>query len=160
MSEDKMHVLLIEDNPGDARLVEEMLKESGEDDFRAETRGSLQAGMRILSEGCGDQVILLDLELPDGSGLETLRRIAPFAEEASVVVITASQDERLGVEALKVGAIDYLIKGQIDGRQLRRIRTTLWSATTCRWSCTVSRCRMISRACTIAEVFCCLRNNR
>jgi len=66
-------------------------------------------------------VILLDLELPDGSGLETLRRIAPFAEEASVVVITGSQDERLGVEALKVGAIDYLIKGQIDGRQLRRI---------------------------------------
>ena len=121
MSEHKMHVLLIEDNPGDVRLVEEMLKESGADDFEMKHVGSLQAGMRILSEGCGNQVILLDLELPDGSGLETLRRIAAFAEEASVVVITGSQDERLGIEALKVGAIDYLIKGQIDGHQLRRI---------------------------------------
>jgi len=121
MSEDKMHVLLIEDNPGDARLVEEMLKESGTDDFELKQAGSLQSGLRILSEGCGNQVILLDLELPDVSGLETLRRIAPFAEEASVVVITGSQDERLGIEALKVGAIDYLIKGQIDGHQLRRI---------------------------------------
>lgn len=121
MSEDKLHVLLIEDNPGDARLVEEMLKESGTDDFELKQAGSLQSGLRILSEGCGNQVILLDLELPDVSGLETLRRIAPFAEEASVVVITGSQDERLGIEALKVGAIDYLIKGQIDGHQLRRI---------------------------------------
>lgn len=121
MSEDKLHVLLIEDNPGDARLVEEMLKESGTDDFELKQAGSLQSGLRILSEGCGNQVILLDLELPDVCGLETLRRIAPFAEEASVVVITGSQDERLGIEALKVGAIDYLIKGQIDGHQLRRI---------------------------------------
>ncbi len=121
MSEDKMHVLLIEDNPGDVRLVEEMLKESGADDFELKHVGTLQAGMRLLSEGCGNQVILLDLELPDGNGLETLRRIAPFAEEASVVVITGSQDERLGIEALKMGAVDYLLKGQIDGHQLRRI---------------------------------------
>jgi two-component system, cell cycle response regulator len=121
MSEDKMHVLLIEDNPGDARLVEEMLKESGTDDFELKQAGSLQSGLRILSGGCANHVILLDLELPDVNGLETLRRIAPFAEEASVVVITGSQDERLGIEALKAGAIDYLIKGQIDGHQLRRI---------------------------------------
>jgi len=120
-SADKMHVLLIEDNPGDVRLVEEMLKESGEDDFALRHVGSLQSGISLLSQDCGSQVILLDLELPDVSGLETLRRIAPFAEEASVVVITGSQDERLGIEALKVGAVDYLIKDQIDGRQLRRI---------------------------------------
>lgn len=121
MSEDKMHVLLIEDNLGDVRLVEEMLKGSAADDFVLRQVGSLRDGIHILSEGCGNQVILLDLELPDGSGLETLRRIAPFAEEASMVVMTGNQDERLGIEALKEGALDYLIKGQIDGRQLRRI---------------------------------------
>jgi two-component system cell cycle response regulator len=121
MAAGKIYVLLVEDNPGDARLVEEMLKEGGADDFALKHVDSLQEGLRILSQGCGNQVVLLDLGLPDENGLQTLRRIAPFAEDAGVVVITGPQNEKLGTEALKEGALDYLIKGQIDGCQLRRI---------------------------------------
>jgi two-component system, cell cycle response regulator len=121
MSEDKIHVLLVEDNPGDARLVEEMLKEGGTDDFVLKHVESLQEGMSSLSRGCASQVILLDLGLPDETGLQTLRRILPLAQDASVVVITGLQNEELGTAAIREGAHDYLIKGQIDGRQLRRI---------------------------------------
>jgi two-component system cell cycle response regulator len=121
MAEGRINVLLVEDNPGDARLVKEMLKGNGADDFALKHVESLQDGIRILSQGCGNQVILLDLGLPDENGLQTLRRIMPFAEDASVVVFTGLEDEKLGPEALKEGALDYLIKGQIDGRQLRRI---------------------------------------
>ncbi|MGB7848092.1 MAG: diguanylate cyclase [Candidatus Acidiferrum sp.] len=121
MSEDKTHVLMIEDNVGDARLVEEMLKECGADDFVLEHVESLQGGMRRLSQSYGTHVILLDLELPDERGLQTLRRIIPLVNDASVIVITGLQNEELGIAAIREGAHDYLIKGQIDGRQLRRI---------------------------------------
>jgi two-component system cell cycle response regulator len=120
MAEGRINVLLVEDNPGDARLVKEMLKGNGADDFALKHVESLQDGIRILSQGCGNQVILLDLGLPDENGLQTLRRIMPFAEDASVVVFTGLEDEKLGPEALKEGALDYLIKGQISGHQLRR----------------------------------------
>jgi two-component system cell cycle response regulator len=82
---------------------------------------TLQEGVSRLSHSCGDQVILLDLGLPDETGLQTLRRIMPLAQDASVVVLTGLQNEGLGIAAIKEGAHDYLIKGQIDGRQLRRI---------------------------------------
>ncbi len=121
MAEDKIHVLLVEDNPGDARLIAEMLKEGGADDFALKHVASLRDGLRDLSEGYGNRLVLLDLDLPDETGLQTLRRIAPFAEEATVVVITGLQNEELGIEAIREGALDYLVKGQIDGRQLRRI---------------------------------------
>lgn len=122
MVEGKIHVLLVEDNPGDARLVEEMLKEGGgAGDFAVKHVESLRDGLRALSQGCGDQVILLDLGLPDETGLQTLRRIMPLAEDASVVVITGLHNETLGSAALQEGALDYLIKGQINGPQLRRI---------------------------------------
>jgi PleD family two-component response regulator len=121
MTEGKIHVLLVEDNPADARLVEEMLKEGGADDFVLKHVESLQDGLRVLSQGCGSQVVLLDLGLPDDTGLDTLRQIARFAEDVSIVVITGLQNEELGIAAIREGAHDYLIKGQIESRQLRRI---------------------------------------
>jgi diguanylate cyclase (GGDEF)-like protein len=121
MAEGKIHVLLVEDNPGDARMVEEMLKEGEADDFVLRRVESLQDGLRVLSQCCGNQVILLDLGLPDETGLQTLRRIMPLAQDASVVVLTGLQNEELGIAAIKEGAHDYLIKGQIDSRRLRRV---------------------------------------
>jgi two-component system, cell cycle response regulator len=121
MSEDKIHVLLVEDNPGDARMVEEMLKEGGAEEFAVKHVESLQKCLNILSQCSGNLVIVLDLGLPDETGLQSLRRIIPLAQDASVVVITGLQNEELGTAAIREGAHDYLIKSQIDARQLRRI---------------------------------------
>src|SRR6266481_7107338 len=118
---EKINVLLIEDNAVDAALVEGMLKHDENGIFALKRVATLEEGMRSLSLGFGNQVILLDLGLPDVSGLQTLRRIMPHAQDASVVVITGRQDEELGIAALREGAHDYLIKGQVDGGQLRRI---------------------------------------
>ncbi len=117
----EIHVLLIEDNPGDARLVQGMLEHDADSAFTFKHVSSLGDGLRALESGSANQVILLDLGLPDATGLQTLRRIMPLAQDASVVVITGHQDEELGIAAIREGALDYLIKGQVVGSQLRRI---------------------------------------
>src|SRR6266851_5650944 len=118
---DKIHVLLIEDNLSDARLVQGMLEHDKSNAFTFKHVSSLGEGISSLEPGSRSQVILLDLGLPDATGLQTLRRIMPVAQDASVVVITGHQDEELGIAAIREGAHDYLIKGQVDGSQLRRI---------------------------------------
>jgi two-component system, cell cycle sensor histidine kinase and response regulator CckA len=118
---EEIHVLLIEDDEGDARLVKEMLEHNEGGAFTVNHVSTLEDGMRSLAPGTGNQVILLDLGLPDETGLQTLRRMMPLAQDASVVVITGLEDEELGIAAIREGAHDYLIKGHIDGRQLRRI---------------------------------------
>ena len=121
MNGDIIHVLLVEDNPGDARLVKEILGHDERNAFRVKHVSTLEEAMSFLAPGAANQVILLDLGLPDESGLRTLQRIIPVAQEASIVVITGMQDEELGIAAIREGAHDYLIKGQVDGGQLRRI---------------------------------------
>jgi two-component system, cell cycle sensor histidine kinase and response regulator CckA len=121
MNGDMIHVLLVEDNPGDARLVKEILGHDERNAFRVKHVSTLEEAMSFLAPGAANQVILLDLGLPDESGLRTLQRIIPVAQEASIVVITGLQDEELGIAAIREGAHDYLIKGQVDGGQLRRI---------------------------------------
>lgn len=118
---DKIHVLLIEDNPGDARLVKGMLEHGEKSAFTVGHVSTLAEGVRSLAPGSGIAVILLDLGLPDETGLQTLRRIMPLAQDASVVVVTGLQDEELGIAAIREGAHDYLIKGQVDGGRLRRL---------------------------------------
>jgi two-component system, cell cycle sensor histidine kinase and response regulator CckA len=118
---EKIHVLLVEDNAFDARLVKGMLEHSDSCIFILKHASTLKEGLDSLAPDSLYQVILLDLGLPDGIGLEPLRRIMPLAKEASVVVITALQDEELGIAAIREGAHDYLIKGQVEGRHLRRI---------------------------------------
>src|SRR5260370_21150137 len=98
-----------------------MVEHEGSGDFTLGDVSTLKEGIRSLERGSGTQVILLDLGLPDATGLQTLRRIMPLAQSASVVVITGHQDEELGIAALREGAHDYLIKGQVGGGQLRRI---------------------------------------
>ncbi len=118
---EKIHVLLIEDNALDARLVKGMLEHDESGIFTLKHALTLEEGLRSLAPTCVYQVILLDLGLPDTNGLQTLRRIMPVAEGASVVVLTGLQDEELGIAALREGAHDYIIKGQIQGGPLRRI---------------------------------------
>jgi len=118
---EKIHVLLIEDSAVDARLVKGILEHDENGIFTLQHAFTLEEGLRLLAPDSLFRVILLDLGLPGTTGLETLRRIMPLAEGASVVVFTALQDEELGIAALREGAHDYVIKGQIHGGQLRRI---------------------------------------
>ncbi|MCX9010788.1 MAG: ATP-binding protein [Candidatus Methanoperedens sp.] len=112
-------VLLIEDNPGDARLIKEMLMEAGNISFDLEWRDRLSAGLERLAEG-GIDVVLLDLMLPDSRGSETFDRTLAQAPEVPIVVMTGIDDETLATSAVQKGAQDYLIKGQVDSNLLVR----------------------------------------
>ena len=119
---DSIKVLLIEDNPGDARLITRML-----DDARA--RGlafeltwaqDLPAGMEHLRSRSAD-VVLLDLGLPGSSGLETLQLLFAHGRQVpTLVVLSGLTDEDVAMQALQSGAQDYLVKGQVDSATLLR----------------------------------------
>ena len=115
-----IQVLLVEDNPGDARLMTEMLKEDGSADFAPTHVSTVRAAVEALSDGHGIQAILLDLSLPDEHGLDTIRRVVAVAGHAVVVVMTGAGDEELGLSAMHAGAQDYFVKGTVDGRGLKR----------------------------------------
>ncbi|MBI4334893.1 MAG: PAS domain S-box protein [Chloroflexi bacterium] len=115
-----MKILLIEDNPGDARLVREMLRE-GPTDFTLHSARNLESGLRFLAaRDSAINVVLLDLGLPDSRGLETLATLRRHARDLPVVVMTSLDDEEQAIHAVRQGAEDYLVKGQVDGRLLRR----------------------------------------
>lgn len=113
-----LKILVIEDNPGDAALLENMLAEAGLR-FELKCVERLASGIKQIKEEPFD-VILLDLGLPDSYGLETLKRWNEFEQETPVIVLTGLADEAAGTEAVKSGAQDYLIKGQIDKQLLSR----------------------------------------
>jgi len=120
MDKKKIKILLIEDNPGDVRLMEEMLKEAGDDQFELKHADRLSLGQECLSKGKFD-VILLDLGLPESQGLPTLDKILSLASKVPIVVLTGSiADEMIGVTAVQKGAQDYLTKGQLDSKLLVR----------------------------------------
>ena len=121
MDDKQFKVLLIEDNPGDVRLIREMLAEAGGALYDLECADRLQTGLERLAEG-GIDVILLDLGLPDSQGLDTLGRVLAesLAAPAVIVVLTGLDDEALAVQAVGAGAQDYLVKGQVEGNLLVR----------------------------------------
>jgi signal transduction histidine kinase len=97
--------------------------ESVDLDIQVESR--LASGLARLREGCVTGV-LLDLNLPDSQGIETLIRVESEFPEIPIIVLTGQEDEAMAVEAVKQGAQDYLIKGTVDGNQLvRSIRYAL-----------------------------------
>lgn len=122
MPEQRFRILLVEDNPGDAFLVRTLLEETGEP-FDIEHRSDLASAMAVLN-GDGPEalfdVVLLDLTLPDSSGVQTISRVRSCANAAPVVVLTGHKDEELAFEALQHGAEDYLTKEFPDGRTIRR----------------------------------------
>jgi len=112
-------LLLVEDNPGDVRLLREMFRE--QNSLRTEL--TQVETMREAEEhlaGCAVDIILLDLGLPDAQGLESIRRARAVAPHVPLVVLTSLDDESMAAQALQAGAQDYLIKGQIDARGLLR----------------------------------------
>jgi diguanylate cyclase (GGDEF)-like protein/PAS domain S-box-containing protein len=112
-------LLLVEDNPGDAQLLREMLQDSNVHAAELTHVESMSAAEKHLLERSCD-VILLDLGLPDAQGLGALRRARAAAPRIPLVVLTGLDDESIAAEALQEGAQDYLIKGQIETRGLLR----------------------------------------
>ena len=122
----KNRVLLIEDNPGDARLVEILLSESDLLDCEIINRVTLAEGMAELENEEEFAAILLDLTLPDSRGFETLERLITKYPNNNVIVLTGLADKSLGLKAVMAGAQDFLVKGQLDGKLLgRTIRYSL-----------------------------------
>jgi len=107
-------VLLVEDNNGDARLVQDALTESSRVHFRIERADRLTAAVSRLAKESFD-VILLDLTLPDGWGLDTFQKVHDTAPHTPIMVLTGLDDETLGIMAVQQGAQEYLVKGQATG---------------------------------------------
>ncbi|GIW70498.1 MAG: hypothetical protein KatS3mg102_0040 [Planctomycetota bacterium] len=112
-------MLMIEDNPADADLVRLALAEARGEAFRFEHRERLAAGLELLERERPDAV-LLDLHLPDSAGVQTLRTLLQRAPGLPVVVWTEADDEASALQALQLGAQDYLVKGHVDLRLLPR----------------------------------------
>jgi len=105
-----VRVLMIEDNPGDARLMMESLSGTSDPAYRVEWVDRLSIGLARLADG-GIDVILLDLGLPDSQGLEALPLILSSAPAVPVVVLSGVGDEEYSVKAVQAGAQDYVVKG-------------------------------------------------
>lgn len=125
-------VLLVEDHPGDALLLEETLSQghcglgaaptSTNTGYQVRRAGSLAEALRAIDDGRPIAVILLDLMLPDSQGLATVRRMqqATRPKDVPIIVLTGLDDETLGLESLREGAQDYLVKGRLDHPLLSR----------------------------------------
>jgi two-component sensor histidine kinase len=114
-----LHILLVEDNPGDVRLLQEMFSTERPDSFEIVNLPRLGLALNHLAKG-GVDIVLLDLGLPDENGLETVRRVRKLAPEVPLVVLTGRDDDATIAEAMLEGAQDYLVKGQIENRALPR----------------------------------------
>jgi signal transduction histidine kinase len=112
-------LLIIEDNPGDARLLREMLRKDGAYQAELMFAETMSEAEKCLAEHVID-IILLDLGLPDVEGLAAIRRTRAAASGTPLVVLTGMDDETLAAQSLQEGAQDYLIKGQIETRGLLR----------------------------------------
>ena len=119
MPDTPMKILLIEDNPGDARLIREMLAEAETGSFALEWVPRLSDGLERLNQGEIDMV-LLDLGLPDSQGLDTFIKAQAQAPQVPFVVLTGLADETLALSAMRQGAQDYLVKGATDPNALLR----------------------------------------
>lgn len=119
MSTIKTKILLVEDNPGDARLIKEALSEIAKSPYELIQCGSARQAEEFCSTTSPD-AILLDLGLPDSQGLDTVRRVHSAAEDAPIAVLTVRDDEKLAIQALHEGAQDYLPKSHINGALIWR----------------------------------------
>jgi two-component system cell cycle response regulator len=112
-------ILLVEDNPGDARLLQEAFEEITTMRFQFVLCQTLKETLEYLAKGQPD-VCLLDLGLPDAQGLEAVRSIHRESSDLPIVVLTVLNDETLALQSLHRGAQDYLVKGKIDCHTLWR----------------------------------------
>ena len=114
-----IRVLIIEDNRGDARLLKEAFQAEELYHFKFTHKENLKEGLEYLAEGKTD-VVLLDLSLPDSQGFNTFQKVSREFPETSIVVLTGVDDHELAIRAMKEGAQDYFVKGEIHDKLLVR----------------------------------------
>jgi signal transduction histidine kinase len=119
MSERRLRVLLVEDNPGDARLIQEALAERSDEPFDLETVDTLQTGLQRLNVG-GFDAMLLDLALPDSFGMETFARAKAQALGVAIIILTGLNDDSLALKLVQGGAQDFVAKVDVSGNNLTR----------------------------------------
>lgn len=119
MNQDILRVLLIEDNPGDARLIREHLREADDIAFTLTLSNTLKDGLHELATQPFD-IVLLDLSLPDSFGVETIQTVCAAVPTMPVVVLTGFDDKTVGVQAVQLGAQDYLVKDETNSKLLTR----------------------------------------
>ena len=118
--EDKLiKILIIEDNPQDLRLIYEMLKEVTYPAFELVSSETLKNGLKILINN-GFDLLLLDLSLPDSTGLDTFASVYDQAPEIPIVILSGFDDEETAIRAVREGAQDYLVKGEVNSQLLSR----------------------------------------
>ena len=118
MKDQSTHVLLIEDNPGDADLVRLRLVE-GKNHVDVSCVDRLSDGLASLTKA-PPSIVLLDLNLPDCQGAETFRRVLENSPDVPIVILSGQDDEVLAMKALNLGVQDYLLKGSITSSALER----------------------------------------
>lgn len=120
MNQPSTKVLLVEDEPAYAGLLAELLAASFSSPLELTRAGTLSEALLHLAAGRFD-VILLDLTLPDGQGLPTYTQVHALAPSAPIIVLTGLDDEQLALQAVRDGAQDYLVKGQLEAKMLARV---------------------------------------
>jgi PAS domain S-box-containing protein len=118
-TDNSIRALLIEDNPGDVRLIEEMLREAKGRNIVLDHCATLAQGFQELSKNTYD-IMLLDLSLPDSKGYDTFIKVFSTAPKIPIVVLTGTNDEELAVKSVRTGAQDYLVKSRIDSSLLEK----------------------------------------
>jgi signal transduction histidine kinase len=119
MNEAPVRVLMVEDNPSDALLIRYELSQSQGYCFEVTLVGRLAEAIGKLREEPFD-VALLDLGLPDSNGVSTFTQIRTACPRLPIVVLTGAEDEAAGIEAIRHGVQDYLVKGSLDGKFIAR----------------------------------------
>lgn len=112
-------ILLIEDNPGDARLIKEYLSDLKNIEHNLQIAERLQDGIEILENDFID-VVLLDLKLPDSEGLSGVEQIFNVSPNIPIIILTGLNDETTAINAVKMGAQDYLVKDKVESELLLR----------------------------------------
>ena len=119
MNDNLLKILLIEDNLAEVELIQELLAETTDTQFELKTVNRLGEGLEYLRQDKFDTV-LLDLTLPDSRGVETVEQIKAEATTVPIIVLTVLNDKNIALEAVRKGAQDYLVKGQLEGELLFR----------------------------------------
>lgn len=123
MADAIIQILLVEDNPGDAFLIQELIKEVNTVKVNLHTVERLSEAFNLLASSSLNQcfdVMLLDLSLPDSQGIETFMKANSQAKTIPIIVLTGIDDETLALRAMQEGAQDYLVKGKVTGDLLVR----------------------------------------